>query len=113
MAEKMKKSKREIELKKGCGEDFCGKLIFYKDKTTEDTLCPKCKAELKGIREERKRISKKIENFSADIYVMLQYQETMLCNCEENRKQEGIHNDDCNFIEVQEKLEELKKEILK
>ena len=59
------KSEREIELENGCsnesGEDFCGQFIYHKDKTVEDILCVKCRAELKGIREERKIWEKKVK----------------------------------------------------
>jgi hypothetical protein len=46
----MKTETIETEIKKGCGEDYCGKFIFYKDKIEEETLCPSCKSKLEGLR---------------------------------------------------------------
>jgi len=50
--------------------------------------------EIEKLQAEKKEIEKLIED-----------NETMLCNCEEQRKQEGCHNKDCNYIEVRDKIE--------
>ena len=53
---KMKTNNQIKEIEKGCGRDYCGKLIYHKHKTIEDTLCFCCKEKLKLLKQFQEEI---------------------------------------------------------
>jgi len=63
----MNETEKRIEkLEKGCDNEFCGKIIYFKDKTKVDTLCLTCGAKFRATNQTLKEVGEVIDDLEND-----------------------------------------------